>query len=141
MYTDHLWTPPRVNGGTRFQNRPYAQTLKALQIACANLYTPIATNNRREHVGWGFPSLSNMYNRRDKITIIPEDVPIQQGQTHTYKVEVLPGETTLKICMTYLDPAGNPTAAFDRINNLNLQVRRPNNLLYSPPHCAPRVSG
>lgn len=130
MYTDHLFTPPRVQGGSRFQNRPYAQTLKALQIACANMYTPTATNNRREHVGYGFPSLANMYNRRDKISIIPEDVNIQQGNTHTYTFNVAPGESILKICMTYLDPAGNPAAAFDRVNDLDLRVIQPNGISY-----------
>lgn len=130
MYTDHLFTPPRVQGGSMFANRPYAQTLKALQIACANMYTPTATDNRREHVGYGFPSLSNMYNRRDKISIIPEDEPITQGATHTYEFEVNPGESILKICMTYLDPAGNPAASFDRINDLDLRVIAPNGTSY-----------
>lgn len=130
MYTDNLFTPPRVQGGSMFQNRPYAQTLKALQIACANMYTPTPTDNRREHVGYGFPSLSNMYNRRDKISIIPEDRPITQGATHTYKFDVNPGESILKICMTYLDPAGNPAAAFDRINDLDLRVIAPNGISY-----------
>ena len=127
MYTDHIFnTPPRVQGGTRFQNRPFAQTLKALMICGASLYTPTATDNRREHVGWGFPGLQNLYNRSDRYTIIPEDVPITQGATHTYQVNVLSGETNLKVCMTYLDPAGNPAAAIDRINDLTLRVINPN---------------
>jgi serine protease AprX len=130
MYTDHLFTPPRVVGGSRFENRPYAQTLKALQIACANMYTPTPIDNRREHVGYGFPSLDNMYNRRDKISIIPEDVPITQGSTHTYHFDVTPNESVLKICMTYLDPAGNPAAFVDRINNLDLRVVSPSNVFY-----------
>jgi hypothetical protein len=130
MYTDHLFTPPRVQGGSRFENRPYAQTLKALQIACANMYTPTATDNRREHVGYGFPSLTNMYDRRDKISIIPEDVPITQGSTHVYTFNVVAAETDLKICMTYLDPAGNPAAAYDRINDLDLRVVAPNGTSY-----------
>jgi serine protease AprX len=126
MYTDHIFNnPARVQGGTRFQNRPYAQTVKALQIACAAMLTPTATDNRREHVGWGMPNVGNMYTRRHKIAIIPENAPIQQGQTHTYQVEVLPGETVLKVCMTYLDPAGNPAAAFDRVNDLTLRVSSP----------------
>ena len=126
MYTDHIFNnPARVPGGSRFQNRPYAQTVKALQIACAAMFTPTATDNRREHVGWGMPNVGNMFTRRHKIAIVPEDVPIQQGQTHTYQVEVLPGETVLKVCMTYLDPAGNQAAAFDRINDLTLRVSTP----------------
>jgi serine protease AprX len=131
MYTDHLFNnPPRVVGGTRFQNRPFAQTLKALMIASANQYTPAATDNRREHVGFGFPSLRNLYDRRNRFTVVPEDAPIQQGQTHTYSVNVLPGESLLKVCMTYLDPAGNPAAALDRVNDLTLRVIAPNSTAY-----------
>ncbi len=126
MFTDFIFSnPPRVSGGTRFQNRPYAQTLKALMITGANMYTPTATDNRREHVGWGHPNVANLFNRADKFTIIPEDVPITQGATHTYQVSVLSGETTLKVCMTYLDPAGVPAAAIDRINDLTLRVISP----------------
>ena len=99
-------------------------------IACANMYTPTATDNRREHVGYGFPSLSNMFDRRDKISIIPEDIPITQGSTHVYRFNVITGETDLKICMTYLDPAGNPAAAFDRINDLDLRVVAPDGTSY-----------
>ncbi|MFK7740554.1 MAG: S8 family serine peptidase [Planctomycetota bacterium] len=131
MYTDGIFSnPPRVPNGSRFQNRPYAQTLKALQMACANMYTPTATDNRREHVGYGFPSLRNMYDRRDKISIIPEDVTITQGATRTYRFEVEPGESIVKFVMSYLDPAGNPAAAFDRVNNLDMRVTQPNGLSY-----------
>ena len=129
MYTDGLFNNPLPFSATvanRFNNRPFAQTLKALQIVAANMYTPTATDNRREHVGYGFPSLANMYNRRNRFFILPENAPITQGATHTYQVSVLSGETALKVCMTYLDPAGNPAAAIDRINDLTLRVIHPN---------------
>jgi len=125
MYTDSIFNnAPRVSGGTRFQNRPYAQTLKALQIACASIY-PLAQGTRAQ-AGWGLPALDTMYNRRARMTIIPEDVPITQGATHTYVVNVLNGETSLKVCMSYLDPQGNVAAAIDRINDLTLRVIHPN---------------
>lgn len=131
MYTDHIFSnTPRVQNGNRFQNRPYAQTLKALMITGANLYAPTATNNRREHVGWGFPDVNNLYTRRDKIAIIPEFAPISQGGQHVYEFEVVPGETSLKFCMTYLDPAGNPAASFDRVNDLDLRIESPFGLSY-----------
>jgi len=125
MYTDGIFNNP-LPGGSRFANRPFAQTLKALQIVAANPYTATATDNRREHVGWGFPSLANMYSRRERMFILPETTPITQGSTQTHRVNVLNGETSLKVCMTYLDPAGNPAAAIDRINDLTLRVIHPN---------------
>ncbi|MBL8755762.1 MAG: S8 family serine peptidase, partial [Planctomycetes bacterium] len=129
MYTDHILNnTPRVLGGTRFQNRPYAQTLKALQIACASLY-PVAQASRAE-AGWGYGNVATIYDRRSRLTIIPEDVPITQGATHTYSIQVAPGETQLKICMTYLDPAGVVAAAIDRVNDLSLTVTSPGGTIY-----------
>lgn len=131
MYTDGLFQVDLpVPGGTRFENRPHAQTLKALQIACANMLTLSATDNRREHVGYGMPNLQNMYDRQGKISIIPEDTPITQGATHIYSFSVAPGESIVKFVMSYVDPAGNPAAAFDRVNDLSMRVTQPDGTSY-----------
>jgi serine protease AprX len=129
MYTDHILNnTPRVSGGTRFQNRPYAQTLKALQIACASAY-PVAQATRNQ-AGWGYANVATMYDRRSRLTVIPENVPITQGATQTYSILVAPGETQLKVCMTYLDPAGIVAAAIDRVNDLTLRVVSPGGTSY-----------
>ncbi len=133
MFTDHIFgNSPRVNGGSDFQNRPYAQTVKALQIANASLYPwgVGAGQAIRDWQGWGYGNVRTMYDNRARHFIVPEDRPIQQGQTHTYFIDVAPGTSMLKIAMSYLDPAGPVSPAISRINNLNMQVRRPNGLLY-----------
>lgn len=131
MFTDHLFDHPgRVVGGTRFENRPYAPTLKALMIAGADQYPITATDNRREHVGWGFPNLANLYSRRNRISVVPEDAPLLPGATHSYQLEVLAGETSLRVCLSWLDPAGNPAAAFTRVNDLTLRVVAPGGTAY-----------
>ncbi|MCA8973879.1 MAG: S8 family serine peptidase, partial [Planctomycetes bacterium] len=114
---------PRVAGGTPFQNRPYAQTVKALQIACATPYQ--FTQGNRYQLGWGYPRVDKMFDRRHVISIIPEDRPITQGATHTYTVDVPSGMDELKVCLTFLDPAGNPAAALAAVNDLTLQVTAP----------------
>lgn len=129
MYTDHVFgVEPRVPGGSRFENRPYAQTLKALQIACAKPYD--LSQATRVQGGWGKPQLERMYERRSRIFIVPEDRTIQQGQTHRYDIDVLPGEETLRVCLTWLDPAASVAASVDRVNDLNLRVTAPNGLVY-----------
>jgi hypothetical protein len=77
MFTDGLFGPVRVPGGTRFQNRPSFTTLKALQIASASQYAFTATsaNNRREHQGWGNPNLRTMYDDRAQIFVVDEQKP------------------------------------------------------------------
>lgn len=125
MYTDQLFgNTERVHGGSRFQNRPYAQTVKAIQIACATQYA--LSQGTRYQQGWGYPNLRTIYDNRAKMFIVPEDKPITQGTTHTYEIQVAAGEPSLKVCMTYLDPMGNVAAAIDRINDLTLRVIHPN---------------
>ncbi len=132
MYTDDLFGPPRVPGGTRFQNRPYAQTLKALMIVGARQYAFGAgsTDNRREHQGWGFPNLQDLYDNRADIFVVPEDDILTQGQTATHTIAVSSGAGRFKACMTFLEPAGNPSASLAAVNNLNLRVTSPGGTVY-----------
>ena len=133
MFTDGLFgNDPRVSGGTRFENRPYAQTLKALLIATAKQYpfTSASTDNLREHQGWGFPDLRKLYDSRGKILVVPEDRVILQQQSHTYRIHVPEFEDELKVCMTYLDPAGNPAARNAIVNDLDLLVTSPSGTRY-----------
>jgi hypothetical protein len=133
MYTDGLFRNQLpVPGGTRFQNRPLAQTLKALMIANAEQYpfTAASSDNRREHVGWGFPSLRNMYDNQAKMLIVAEDDVLTQGLVRAFPVAVAAGEPELKVCMTFVDPAGNPAASLARINDLSLRVTSPSGVVY-----------
>ena len=132
MFTDGLFGPVRVPGGTRFQNRPNFTTLKALQIASASPYafTAASTDNRREHQGWGQPSLKAMYDDRALMFVGDETRPLQQDQVVRYRVQVPAGRTDLKVAMTFADPAGNPSAALSRVNDLTLRVLAPNGAVY-----------
>ena len=128
MFTDGIFGNPLPGAptvGNRFLNRPRAQTLKALMIATAIPLAPQATDNRREHTGWGMPNVNNLYTRRDRMAVVAEDRPITQGATHTHMVNVRNGETALKVVMTYLDLPGNPAAALQRVNDLTLRVVHP----------------
>ncbi len=133
MYTDGIFgNPMRVPGGSRFRNRPQAQTLKALMIASAKQYSfnSQSTDNLRQHQGWGFPDLKAMYLRRNKTLIVAEDDPLLQGQSANFSVLVAAGEPELKACMTFLDPMGNPASTLARINDLTLKVTAPNGTVY-----------
>ena len=133
MYASGLFgNPLPVPGGTTFQNRPLAQTLKALQIANAQQYsfTASSTDNRREHCGWGFPSLRNMYDNRARMYIVSETDALSQGYGRQHTLTVGPGEPELKICMTFVDPAGNPASSLARVNDLSLRVTAPNGVVY-----------
>ncbi|MGE3174980.1 MAG: S8 family serine peptidase [Planctomycetota bacterium] len=134
MFTDAIFGNTLRNPGalSRHVNRPHFTTLQALQIVSARQYafTAGSTNNRREHCGWGFPDLQRMYDNRTKTLLVDETEVLGQGETSRWLVTVAPGETELKICMAYADPAANPAAAKTRINDLSLRVESPTGAVY-----------
>lgn len=133
MYTDGIFGNTLRNpGGSRFSNKPHFTTLKALQIVCANQYgfTAASTDNRREHQGYGFPSLRNMYDDRGVLYIVDEEDVIAQGQGMRYTLAVPAGRPELKISMSYSDPAANPSSTLARINDLTLRVISPSGTRY-----------
>jgi hypothetical protein len=132
MFTDGLFGPQRVPNGTRWQNKPRFTTLKALQIANASQYsfTASSTDNRREHVGWGMPNLKTMYDNRNVHFVVDETDVLKQGDGMAYTIQVAANQPELKISMCFADPAGNPSAALTRINDLTLRVTDPNGKKY-----------
>jgi hypothetical protein len=132
MFTDGLFGPKRKPNGTRWENRPHSTTLKALQIANASQYsfTTPSTDNRREQVGWGFPSLQAMYDRRGLHYVVDETDVVLQGEGMTYRIAVAQGQPELRICLSYADPAGNPSATRARVNDLTLRVTAPSTAMY-----------
>ncbi len=122
----------RVPGGTSHQNRPHFTTLKALQVVSANQYAFNASSNdnRREHVGWGFPSLENLWDDRATTSIVDETDVLTQGQSTLYSVNVGASTPALKVCLNWNEPAGNPAASSQLINNLSVRVTSPTNDVY-----------
>ena len=122
----------RVPGGTAFQNRPHAPTLKALQVVSGRQYafTGASSDNRREHQGWGFPNLQTMYDNRDKTFIIDEGDVMTQGQVRSWPIAVSQGQPALKACLNWLEPSANPSSALHLINNLSLRVTSPSGAVY-----------
>ena len=139
MYTDEILPgvgtfgqPLRVPGGTTHENRPHFTTLKALQVVNARQYsfTASSSDNRREHCGWGFPNLQDMYDNREKTIIIDETQVITQGETQVVMAGVEPGEAAFKVSLNWNEPAGNPSASSQLVNNLSLRVTSPTGVVY-----------
>lgn len=139
MFTDEV-TPGygpfgnqlRAPGGTTYQNRPSAPTLKALQVISASQYafTGASTDNRREHQGWGFPNLRTMWDMRTKTFVVDETDVLTQGQTRSWAINVTPGEPALKVALSWREPSANPAASTHLINNLSLRLTAPNGNQY-----------
>jgi hypothetical protein len=135
MFTDDSATPGfgrfgnalRNPGGSRHSNRPHFTTLKALQVAGARPYafTAASSDNRREHQGWGFPDLANLWDNRQRTFLVDETDVLQQGQTREWEILVQAGTPALRVTMTYNEPAAVPGAGATLINNLSLCLIAP----------------
>ncbi len=122
----------RNPGASKHVNRPHFTTLKCLQVANASQYPFNATSsdNRREHVGWGYPSLERMHDYRDKTFIVDETDILTNGNTMVYSVFVAPGETRFSAVLHYAEPGANPAATITLINNLSLRITAPDSTTY-----------
>ena len=133
MWTDGIFNNPLPNPeGDRFDNRPHFTTLKALLINTANQYefSGIRHDKTRTHQGWGFPSLSNLYNNRENMLVINEDSVLANEQRDSYRVIVKEGSPQLKATLTFADPPGTPASSINRVNNLDLKATSPSGAIY-----------
>ncbi len=140
MFTDDAGTPGfgkfgnalRAPGGSAFDNRPHAATLKALMVATGAQYSfnSSSTDNLRQHQGWGHPDLEELWDRRDEIFIVDEESLLTQGQDDVWKVTVAAGEPSLKITLNWSEPGANPAASKQALNDLSLRVAAPDGTIY-----------
>jgi len=122
----------RNPGGSAHSNRPHFTTLKCLQVASARQYafTSTSTDNRREHVGWGFPNLQTMWDERGKTYVVDETRLLTNGTADRFDVTVASGEAALRVVLNYSEPAGNPAATKTLINDLTVRVTSPGSTVY-----------
>ena len=115
--------PRRAN---RFANKPHMSTVKAILCNTANQYffQGVGHDLTRSHQGWGFPSLERLYDNRNNIVVLDEYDALQVGQTRPYFFNVAPGTPELRVTMVYTEPAGNPAASTQTVNNLDLKLTR-----------------
>lgn len=140
MFTDESGNPGfgkfgnalRAPGGSVFDNRPHAPTLKALMVASAAQYSfdSQSSDNVRAHQGWGFPDLQEMWDRRAETFIVDEESALQQGEVDTWKITVAAGQPSLKISLNWSEPGANPSATQQAINDLSMRVAAPDGTLY-----------
>ncbi len=121
-----------VPGGTVFENRAHMTTAKAMMINTANQYPFTGLNHdlTRTHIGWGMPSVQNIYDMREKMLIVNEEDILTNLSSISYVVAVPSDEPQLKATLVYADPAGNPGAQMHRINDLSLKVTSPSGTEY-----------
>jgi hypothetical protein len=136
-----MWADGVFDGGPGkardvFTSRPHASTAKALLINTASQYpfTGTTSDMTRTHQGWGTVNVRTLYETaqaggfRMPILVNETDL-LQNGQTRRYTV-TRNGTQPLFATMVYTDPAGTPSAARARVNDLTLRVTAPNGTVY-----------
>ena len=131
MWSENIWgTDPE--GSTVFERQPHFSTMKALLINNAHQYpfSGLSDDLTRVHQGWGRPNLQLADQRAPQSFIIDEEVVLELNDFGIYEVDVLAGESELKVTMVYPDPPGTTSASMHRINNLDLKVTSPSGTIY-----------
>lgn len=136
MWADGVFDGAPGKNRDVFATRPHAATAKALLINSANQYafTGETADMTRVHQGWGTASVSNLYDRaragswRLPVLVNETDL-LTNGQTRRYTVTATSGQP-LRATLVYSDPAGSPTAAVARVNDLTLKVTAPNGTVF-----------
>ena len=124
--------PGRGGAGGVFLSRPHMTTARAMVINTARQYDfqGLSDDLTRVHQGWGQPDLRNMYNLREKIMTVDEEVILTELQSQFYQLEVEPGEPEFRATLIWADPAGTTSSNQHRINDLTLKVLSPSGVSY-----------
>jgi hypothetical protein len=132
MWSDGIFGNDVDPTGTVFENRPHMTTAKAFMINTAVQYPFEGADHdmTRVHQGWGVPNVKRLYDLRDDISFVDETDILYNGGVADYNAFVEAGTESLKVTMTYADPAGNPAATVHRINDLSLRVTSPSGTVY-----------
>ncbi|MFT4543406.1 MAG: serine protease AprX [Planctomycetota bacterium] len=115
-----------------FASRPKASLAKALMINTARQYdfSGLAHDKTRLHQGWGRANVQRLYEKRDGLFLVNEDVVLRNLESASFVIDVAVGEPELRATLAFLDPAGTTSAALHRINDLSLRLSAPSGLRY-----------
>ncbi|MFI4883035.1 MAG: S8 family serine peptidase [Phycisphaerales bacterium JB064] len=132
MWSEGVFGPPRVPGGTVFENRPSPATAKALMINGALQYdfSGATADLNRMRQGWGLADLGKLYDERERFFIVDESEPIAPLATNSYPLKVAGDEPDLRVTMVYRDLGGTTSSTKHRINDLTLRVTSPSGVVY-----------
>jgi hypothetical protein len=106
---------------------PHASTVKAILIADAYQYE--FSQGGRFAQGWGLVDVGNVYNIGKNHLIDDENNALRTGETVSYKITPTRA-SPLKISLVWTDFPGTTSSAQHLVNNLNLKVTDPNDVVY-----------
>jgi hypothetical protein len=119
-------------GITVFDRKPHAAMVKALMINSAYRYPiegekPVFTRFRQ---GWGMPDLGRLYESRNKLFLVDQEIALQDHKAVEYCLRVPEKEPELRVTLAYTDPPGATTAVKTLVNDLDLIVIAPDGKRY-----------
>ncbi len=106
---------------------PHASTVKAILIA--NAYQYDFSKADRFQQGWGGVDVGSVYSIGENHFIVDEGDHLKTGLSKTYAISPQ-GGGPLKISLVWTDVPQTPPSAKHLVNDLNLKVTDPNNIVY-----------
>ena len=132
MWSEGIFGNDADPEATVFENRPHSTTAKAVMINTADSYpfSGANANLTRTHQGWGMPDLENLYELRNNMFIVDEEIVLSNLESVDFEMNVVPGQDSFRATMVYLDPMGTTSSSQHRINDLSLRVIAPDGTTY-----------
>ena len=130
MWADGVFSGGPGQGRDVFDSRPHMTTAKALMVNTAFQYdfSGQSHDRTRVHQGWGFPDVKFSMTRPEPIDGASHHYRRNRHphplEVHTYQLDMA-GDKPLKATLVYADPPGVPSAAQQRINDLDLEGDQP----------------
>jgi hypothetical protein len=100
-------------------------TAKAIMICSAEQYPFELSDLTRFRQGWGMVDIGYLYDMKDNMSIINENVVLENLEMANFELTVNPGEDKLKVTMVYTDLPGNVGSGKHRINDITLSLTSP----------------
>jgi len=122
----------RPAGKTVADRKPHAATAKALLVGSAFRYPTDGEKPAfpRFRQGWGMADLGRVWDVRDRLFVIDEELPLPAGRGVEYALTVAEGEPELRATLAWTDPVAATTAAKALVNDLDLTVTAPDGTVY-----------
>ena len=134
MWADGIFGNDVDPDGDVFSNRCHNTTAKAILINQARPYDWTAGGSNSDLIrvrqGWGMPSVTNIYDERDRLLVIDESEVLSPFETATFEVNVPDDQPEFRATLTWRDPEGTTSAGLHRINDLDLIVTSPTGVVY-----------
>jgi serine protease AprX len=119
-------------GSEVFYSRPHNTLAKALLLNTTTQWSFSGSGHdrTRTHQGWGRADIDTLYDDRNELFYVNEEMVLTEGGVASWNVTVPAGQPEFRATLVYIDRAGTTNSSLHRINDLSLRVTAPGGTVY-----------